>query len=184
VGLVPIELAGALAARLRIDRAVETGTFHGDSTVLLAEAFESVETIELSTQLAWRARWRFRRRSNVKVRRGSSADLLTPASEPTLYWLDGHWCVAPGTAGRDYECPLIEELRRTSPGTERDCYLIDDARLFLAPPPPPHKAEAWPTFEEIRGVAADVRAGHVVGLVGDVIAIVPAEAADLLPSAS
>jgi hypothetical protein len=64
----------------------------------------------------------------------------------------------------------------------RDCYLIDDARLFLAPPPPPHKAEAWPTFEQIKDAAAELRAGYVVGLVGDVIAVVPEEAADLLPS--
>jgi hypothetical protein len=179
MGSVPVGLAEALAARLDIHRAVETGTYRAESTVKLASLFRSVETIELSWRFAWRARRRLWRHRNVKVRRGSSAKLLTPASEPTLYWLDGHWS-GPGTAGEDFECPLIDELRKTSPGTVLDCYLIDDARLFLAPPPQPHKAEAWPTFEQIKDVVANVRAGHTVGLIEDVIAVVPPQAADLL----
>jgi hypothetical protein len=97
-----------------------------------------------------------------------------PASSPTLYWLDAHW--SSGTAaGKENECPLLDEIRLTSPGHPSDCYLIDDARLFLEPPPPPHRAEQWPTFDDICAVARSERPDHSVAVAGDVIVIAPRE---------
>jgi hypothetical protein len=168
----PEELVVRLAGHYGIRRAVETGTYLGEGTRALARHFQSVETIELSRRLALRAKLVFALNRRVTVRYGSSADLLTPATEPTLYWLDGHWSGGT-TAGQSYECPVIAELAATSPGTARDCYLIDDARLFLNPPPPPHNPEQWPSFSEIKATVKDLRPLHRISIEDDVIVIEP-----------
>jgi hypothetical protein len=174
MGTIPIDLARELASAHGITDAVETGTFLGTSTRLLAKHFDRVTTIELSRLMAWRARIVFATRRNVRVLRGDSSKLLWPASSPTLYWLDAHWSSGI-TAGKETECPLLDEIRMTSPGHPSDCYLIDDARLFLEAPPPPHKAEQWPTFDEICAVARTERPDHTVAVARDVIVIAPRE---------
>ncbi len=51
-----------------------------------------------------------------------------------------------------------------------DLILIDDARLFLAAPPAPHKPEQWPTIADIcRLFDAD----RYVQVIHDVIFLVP-----------
>ena len=71
----------------------------------------------------------------------------------------------------DHECPLLDEIRATSPGHARDCYLIDDARLFMNPPPPPHDPAQWPTFDEILALFAQLRPRHSTEIVSDVIVV-------------
>jgi hypothetical protein len=68
-------------------------------------------------------------------------------SEPALFFLDGHWSGGK-TAGIDDECPLMNELRSLR-GRGSDIVLIDDARLFHAPPPLPHDAAQWPSIAEV-----------------------------------
>ena len=172
MGRIPITLARELAAAHGITEAVETGTYLGASTRLLADSFDRVTTIELSRVLAWRARAVFATRRNVRVLRGDSGALLRPATAPTLYWLDAHWS-AGVTAGKEHECPLLDEIRLTSPGTPSDCYLIDDARLYLEPPPRPHRTDQWPTFDDIVALARERRPKHTVAVDRDVIVIAP-----------
>jgi hypothetical protein len=169
---LPEDLVAKLAAAHGIRRAVETGTWTGDGTRALARRFDKVETIELSLKLALRAKRAFLFEPRVRVRYGDSAKLLRPSTEPTLYWLDGHWSGGE-TAGADHECPVLDEIRATSPGHRQDCYLIDDARLFVEPPPPPHDPAQWPTLDEIRELLAQVRPQHAVQVVGDVIVAEP-----------
>jgi hypothetical protein len=172
VGEVPEATAAKLAAEHGIRRAVETGTYYGNSTKRLARIFPIVETIELSPRFALRARIRFLTNRNVRVIRGDSADVLRPAEEPTLYWLDAHWSGA-NTAGRESECPVLDELRLTSPGHPLDCYLVDDARLFIDPPPPPHKPEQWPTLDEVKALLAEIRPTHSLSVENDIIMVTP-----------
>jgi hypothetical protein len=174
---LPEELAATVGAKHGIRRAVETGTFRGDGALALARHFDRVETIELSGRLALRAKLRFAFEPRIRVRHGDSAALLRPADEATLYWFDGHWS-GRGTAGADAECPLLDELRATSPGHPSDCYLIDDARLFLEPPPPPHNPDQWPTLDEIRDIVSNLRPTHGVTVVDEVIVVQPQEAPD------
>jgi hypothetical protein len=50
--------------------------------------------------------------------------------------------------------------------------LIDDARLFLAPPPLPHKVKNWPTIKQV----ADILPSNLDMIVHeDVIYLVPSE---------
>jgi hypothetical protein len=169
---LPEELVADLGRAHGISRAVETGTYRGDGAATLARHFRRVETIELSRRYALRAKLRFLANGRVAVRHGDSALLLRPSTEPTLYWLDGHWSGG-DTAGAERECPVLDELRATSPGHDTDCYVIDDARLFVNPPPPPHDPGHWPTLDEIREVVAEIRPRHRVRVVGDVIVVEP-----------
>jgi len=144
------------AAAGGVRRAVETGTLNGESAIKLASIFERVDTYELSRLLALKSWWNLRAYRNVHLHVGDSRKLLRPSTEPTLYWLDAHWSAGP-TAGRTRECPLLDELAITSPGTVGDWYLIDDARMFVNPPPPPHDPAQWPTIEQIRDLVAQMR---------------------------
>jgi hypothetical protein len=67
-----------------------------------------------------------------------------------VFWLDGHWS-AGDTAGEGDECPLLEELATIGP---QHAILIDDARLFIEPPPPPHDPSQWPTLEQVMAALA------------------------------
>ena len=163
MGALPVALARQLRDTYGLVRAVETGTYHGAGAAALAELFPAVETIELSWRNYLLARLRVRHRA-VHFRRGDSRRLLRPSSVPTLYWLDAHWSGG-GTAGKDVECPVLEEIAATQGGHPGDCYLIDDARLFVDPPPAPHDPAKWPSLEQLRSALLP---RHVT-LEGDVI---------------
>jgi hypothetical protein len=178
MGGVPTELAAELRAELDLQRAIETGTYLGGSARLLADVFESVTTIELSRELHEGARERLADVPAVRCLQGDSRELLHELVDPaipTLYWLDGHWSGGP-TAGAGNECPVLSEVEQIGNGHQDDCLLIDDARLFVASPPPPHDPAHWPSlvelFDAIRASRPDV---HVT-VVADTIIAVPARA--------
>ena len=127
--------------------AVETGTFRGDTSDLLAREFGSCVTIERSAALAEKARARFADDTAVTVLEGSSRDRLAealPADEaPAFFWLDAHGVydyVGPDTD----ENPLLEELetilsrRAKSPNV----IAVDDARGMGTQPD-------WPPLNEV-----------------------------------
>jgi hypothetical protein len=180
VGVLPQKLAEGLRDRLHLRRAIETGTYRGRGTRLLAGVFPAVITIEVAPALARAAQQSLTGVAGVEVREGSSRDVLpelVDAAVPTLYWLDGHWSGGV-TGGAGEECPVIAEIEAIAAGHPDDCILIDDARLFLAPPTPPHRAEQWPTYRQIEDAIAASRPGHLVIEAHDIIVAVPAAAAD------
>ena len=70
-----------------------------------------------------------------------------------MFWLDAHWC---GEGQHDAallgdECPLREELDAINnhPFAGQHLILIDDARLFIDGPPPPHDPKQWPGITEV-----------------------------------
>jgi hypothetical protein len=178
VGNVPIELAAELRARLGLERAVETGTYRGGGARLLAGVFPVVTTIELSDELHRQAREDLAELPAIEVVKGDSRTIIPRLLEdavPTLFWLDGHWSGGP-TAGRDDECPVLEEIAAIGRGTERDCVLVDDARLFVASPPPPHDPSQWPTLLDVFDALRAIRPSAHVTVVKDAIIAVPEEA--------
>lgn len=182
MGVLPHQLARDLRDRLGLVRAIETGTYKGGSARILGSIFPEVVTIELDPALHTRAVKRLAGIPAITAVQGSSRDRLAPLvnrSRPTLYWLDGHWSGG-GTAGEEDECPVLDELRAVAEGHPDDCVLIDDARLFLEPPPPPHKAEHWPTFDEIAAAIRSARPEHRVEVLHDIVVAVPPSAGDLV----
>ena len=178
MGGVPTELAAELRAELDLKRAVETGTYHGGSARLLADIFPSVTTIELSTKLHADAQALFADVPAVRCVQGDSRErlreLVDPAI-PTLYWLDGHWSGGP-TAGEQDECPVLSEIEQIARGHRDDCLLIDDARLFVASPPPPHDPAQWPSLVEVFDALRASRPHAHVTIVADTVIAVPTRA--------
>jgi hypothetical protein len=178
VGVLPQQLATDLRSRLSLSRAIETGTYRGRGTRLLASVFPEVITIEVAPQLAQAARGALADLPGVAVREGSSRDVLPETidgTKPTLYWLDGHWSGGV-TGGAEDECPVLAEIAAIAAGHPDDCILIDDARLFLAPPSPPHRAEQWPSYREIEDAVHATRPDNLVLVAHDIIVSVPASA--------
>lgn len=182
VGGVPSDLVTELQRSLSLGRAVETGTYKGTGTRILAEAFPSVVTVELSEELARSADEALRDLTRVRAVHGDSrAELPQLAAErvPTLWFLDGHWSGGQ-TAGQTGECPVLDEIAALGRGHADDCVVVDDARLFAAAPPPPHDPSQWPTLMEVFDALRAVHPSHHVTLLNDQVLAVPPQARPLL----
>lgn len=171
----PEALIVALQRRLRLGDFVETGTYRGDTAAWAAEHFDRVTTIELSPEFCVAAQARFREQPRVRVLGGDSAtvlrETLAALPGPACFWLDAHWSGL-DTAGRETECPLLGELALLNATPHTHVILVDDARLFGAPPPHPHRAELWPDLATTVARLADGGRRHVV-LHEDVFVAVP-----------
>lgn len=111
--------------------AVETGTFHGDSTAFLAQYCREVATCEIRADFYETAMRRLTGLTNVRAHCGRSQDWVEPTTrdlltrhEKVLVFLDAHW---------QDEWPLYAELaalmrlREQHPG--RLIVLIDDMEV-------------------------------------------------------
>jgi hypothetical protein len=118
---------------------VETGTYFGETTMILARHSRNVTTIEADLELYRRAKLKFSG-SKIKVLFGSSADLMDQAIEEHLncgyrqinFFLDGHYS-GPGTFYSIDETPIVRELEVISSYMYKlkSCHIfIDDFRDF------------------------------------------------------
>ena len=172
-------LVDLLQRELGIKGFVETGTFEGDTVAKLLDRFDSIHSVELSSELYDAVMKRFSGRDNVHLHHGDSAAalreiMLKVEALPTLFWLDAHWCAADGTAGEKSQCPLLEEIRAIGKLDPKSVIMIDDARYFLCAPPAPHEVSDWPSFQEVLDAlnAAGTNT-HRVAVINDVIIYYP-----------
>jgi len=176
---IPKEIVLQFAQALKIPNFVETGTFKGDTALWAAEVFEKVYTIEIDPELRLKASKRSNPRKNVEFLLGDSKTELPKLVErlegPAVFWLDGHWCM--GGGGKDAECPLMDELMAIST-LKSSIIMIDDARCFLGPLPPPHNSTDWPRMDEIFEFLKTKLPNHKTTLLDDVILSYPPEAAE------
>lgn len=171
-------LVATLQSALPLSVLLETGTFKGDTVSALESFFDKVVSIELSEALYADAINRFADCSHVRILQGNSGDKLRELRSElqgigVLYWLDAHWCVAASTAGELSQCPLLGELAAIVGLNEKSVVLIDDARLFLAPPLAPHEISQWPSLQEIVHALQSLSAHHELMVINDVIAFYP-----------
>lgn len=152
---IPRERALLLKTLWEINTFIETGTYRMGTTLWAASYFERVFSIEAHLE-RYRANaahpWE-ERDVPVSLWHGDSAILLPQIlkehiHERALFWLDAHFMDEDGYAS---ECPVLAEIRAINehPYANQHVILIDDARLFIAPPPPPFNPEQWPTIETI-----------------------------------
>lgn len=172
------QLVAAIKRALPLSLFVETGTFHGDSLAIVATQFDECISIEASEALWRESSARFASTPSVRVLHSDSslalAELRARLSKaPTLFWLDAHWCVAANTAGETSQCPLLAEIDAIGQLHEQSVVLIDDARLFLAPPPEPHDVSQWPIFADVMNGLLKLSAVHELMVINDVIAFYP-----------
>jgi hypothetical protein len=171
----PFDIVLALKDAIGLRCFFETGTYLGDTTARAARHFARVVTVERAEAFHRRARERFAGSRTIECRLGESREWiarLLPELPPSLFWLDAHWSGGE-TAGEGEECPVLREIALLAPAADRHVILIDDARLFLAPPPAPHCPEQWPTIGEITAALAANHRPYVT-VFEDVIVAVPA----------
>jgi len=157
---------------------VETGTFNGDTVDAVKPHFNKVYSVELSEILYKAAKKRFIDDDKVEIFHGDSSEILKNISaqlsdETVLYWLDAHWCVADNTSGDKSQCPLLNEIKNINTLNGDSVILIDDARLFMAPPAVPHDVTQWPDLSQVINSLQSISSQHEIMIVNDVIAFYP-----------
>ena len=182
MGAVDFSVSSSLVESLRtvlpLQVFVETGTFEGDTIQEVLQRFETIHSVELSEDYYRKVVERFKGLPKVHLHHGNSPDVLRKlssdlAGSSLLYWLDAHWCVADKTAGGMSQCPLLEELKAIGTLEPQSVILIDDARMFLCPPPYPHEVSHWPTLEEVIGKLTGLSSVHEMMVANDVIMFYP-----------
>lgn len=178
-------LVDALQSNLSLSVLVETGTFKGDTIANFETSFDRLVSIELSDSLCTDAAKRFELFPKVQILQGNSPDKLRELrselqSVGVLYWLDAHWCIAADTAGERSQCPLLEELQAIEKLHNNSVVLIDDARLFLAPPLAPHEISQWPSLHQIITRLFTLNSEYELMVVNDVIVFYPSSLSDVM----
>ena len=170
-------LAGPAGAR----DFVETGTFLGDALGWAARHFERVWTVEINADYQAHARRRHTGCSNIRYFLGDSASALGQICRqlhgPAVFWLDAH--AGAGFFAQEDRCPLLAELQIVAESPHQHLIFVDDARAFVAPPPPPFDYRKWPALEEIFRIFAGRRDYRAV-LMADALIVVPGRLRDLL----
>lgn len=178
----PEALILALKKRQGLDAFVETGTYHGHTAAWAANHFAQVTTIEMSPEYHAAAQTRFQAQPTVRTLCGNSGTVLSAVlrelTQPAIFWLDAHWSGV-DTAGEQAECPVLEEIALINASPLTHVVLIDDARLFCAPPPRPHRADQWPGLVALIDALQHEGQRHVV-MVEDVFVGVPVDQRDFL----
>jgi len=149
---VPKDIVLFIKGISRIELFVETGTYRGLTSCWAANHFKLVKTIEYSTVIFDETRNKYSKLPNVEFIFGDSRielkNIVDLTNEAAIIWLDAHWCSF-DTYGESDQCPLLEELEIIIESKSKHIILIDDARLFLCPPPLPHSIKYYPSISEI-----------------------------------
>lgn len=117
---------------------VETGTYLGQTTALLAKHAKKVYSIEPEPTLHRAAATFFSKTRNVEIINGLS-ETVFPKLLPTIdgdvnFWLDGHYSAGMTHKGPQ-DTPILDELKCISENLThfgRVCVLVDDVRCFSA----------------------------------------------------
>lgn len=162
------ELRG-YARRYGLRTFVETGTYLGETTAALAKHVDRVITVELSSDLAARARARFADDPKITVLEGDSGSLLSSIledlREPALFWLDGHYSEGITARGGE-DTPIRSELRAILRHEVRDhAVLVDDAREFVGGP--------YPSLAEVEEMVRELGPDYHMDVRDDIIRLTP-----------
>lgn len=179
MGYVSFSIPGEIVLQFQkagnIQNFVETGTYKGGTSYWAAKYFAKVYTIEIDPAISKSTASHPDCPKNIEFFVGNSKDVL-PSVVPllsgrSLFWLDGHWCNV-SDLGKEEECPILEEINAI--GLQKDAViLIDDARCFLGPLPPPHDETQWPRIDSIFQCLQNNFPQHRITIVDDVIFCIP-----------
>jgi hypothetical protein len=115
---------------------IETGTYLGDTTALLARQGAMVYSIEPEPRLYESASRRFASTSNIRILHGTSESVM-PTLLPQItgdvnFWLDGHYSAGVTFKGSQ-DTPVRDELASISQHLHRlgrVVVMVDDVRCF------------------------------------------------------
>ena len=170
---------------LPLDVFVETGTFKGDSIENVKNYFSEIHSVELSEEYFQYCKDRFQTGRAINLYLDNSPVFLKKiqpsiSKKSVLYWLDAHWCVADRTAGEKSQCPLLEELKSIKSLNSQSIIIIDDARLFISPPPVPHEISQWPDFESVIQNLKKLSNKHNTMILNDAIVFYPVSIIEIM----
>jgi hypothetical protein len=167
-----------LSSKLPLTGFVETGTFRGETLAIASRYFAELYSVEMTESLYRAAMERLGGQSGVHLSLGNSADFLRQnredfGSRALFFWLDAHWCCADEVAGSDSQSPLLDELQAIGSLHPSSALLIDDARLYLSPPPEPHRLVDWPDFHDVVLALLALSPDHRLMVYNDIIIFYP-----------
>lgn len=171
----PAAIVLHLMRRYQLRVFVETGTFIGSTAAWASQHFEQVYTIEFAEPIYRQALAAHGQIKNIAFLYGHTreklAEVVGQLAAPAIFWLDAHWS-AGATYGAQDECPVLDEIAIIQSSPHQHFILIDDARMFLAPPPAPHQAGQWPDIDTL---LARLSAGrtHYAVVLEDVLIAAP-----------
>ena len=182
---VPKEFILELKRYFDIKCFVEAGTFRGHTTLWAAEYFEKVVTIENSHSLYEQVVAKHGTIDNICFLYGHTVDMLNEVIQktrnPSIFWLDSHWCGGESYGEFD-QCPLLVEIDIINQIKDEHFILIDDARLFLSPPPFPNNIEQWPSIDKVIQALTSSKNERYIVVFEDVIIAVPEYARNIVAS--
>jgi hypothetical protein len=134
---------------------IETGTYRGDTTAVLARASRKVISLEPAAELYAAAQRRFKDVPNVELVNATSEvalpEVMARVSGRVCLWLDGHFSGGPTFKGPN-DTPILNELAAVAEHLgrwESATVLVDDLRLFTGdvhsygPYPPLSELVSW-----------------------------------------
>ena len=145
---------------------IETGTLYASTTEWASNHFEKVWTIDIWEPYYQKA-LRLNKPNVMPVLGDSRVKLpqvLAEVPEQALIWLDAHWN---GTRGRDYDCPILVEIRELKRCPIKHIVMIDDASLF-------DYWNEWPALELVKKA---VQESYDIEIRDDAIICIPKELA-------
>jgi len=179
---VPEKLVLFMQRTFNLNVFIETGTFKGVTSCWAANHFKKVLTIESSKELFDEAAEKYRHLQNIHFHYGDSsqelAKIVKYLNESAFFWLDAHNC-SPNTAGKGLRAPILEEIKAIGSSAYDHFILIDDARLFLAPPPDPHPLDEYPDIYTLLE-QLNQHKKHYILIYDDVIVCVPDSARKII----
>jgi hypothetical protein len=179
---IPKDLVTQIQRDFNISHFVETGTYMGATAKWAAGVFPHVITIERSESCYNQLVPEHAAYPNIDFIQGDSREelrVIVPLLKgPAVFWLDGHWSGGE-TYGISDECPAMKEIDEITRSSHDHFVFIDDARLFMSPPPRPHARDQWPTLDQVFDALRKGRDRYLV-ICADVIASSPRKAETML----
>lgn len=183
-----MHLIKPLLEQYKIPALCETGSAGGASARAAAGLFQKIWTIELIPDRVV-SDGNF---PNITWLTGHSVDHLHRIVEELnrerqeekryiLFYLDAHYSDPVINTSSYKECYLIEEIEVVA-NYHDALVIIDDARLFMGPPPHPNDARDWPGIQDIFINLRQHFPAHYSTIVDDYIISVPVEMKDVIDS--
>jgi hypothetical protein len=179
----PKELFEEIRKAYGIQTFVETGTYLGGTTFWASQLYRTVYTVEFAREIFESTSQKYASVRNINFLFGHSKDklaqIVAELHEPAIFWLDAHWS-GENTYGIGDECPLLEEIAIINSSPCEHFLFIDDARMFLSPPPAPCVYQQWPDITSIVLASRRQNRDPYIVAVADVLVAVPRAAKELV----
>lgn len=148
----------------------ESGTYLGDMVNFAKKIFDDIYSVELSEELANKAKIKFSSNTHIHIIQGDSGnvidDILKKIEGPCLFWLDGHYSGGITSCG-DEHSPIVKEVSAIIKNGHGDnVILIDDARCFTG-------EKGYPTPKVLKDLLAEKDRAIGISVENDIIRIFP-----------